>query len=159
MISLIIAGGISAAAASQTTEVTWPDMNNHTLRGEIVLAKEVVCRNRWGTPMLPDGKGGYSLIAPINRVDRGEPPAAAMGAEWNGRLPSASARAGSRGRATGRGSSAGALDDGSSGSRPAGPGRTHDARGGYRRAGDHWVCSRRAAAVTDALLNFKKTPA
>jgi hypothetical protein len=68
MISLIIAGGISAAAASQTTEVTWPDMNNHTLRGEIVLAKEVVCRNRWGTPMLPDGKGGYSLIAPINRV-------------------------------------------------------------------------------------------
>jgi hypothetical protein len=67
MISLIIAGGISAAAASQTTAVTWPDINNHTLRGEIVPAKEVVCRNRWGTPMLPDGKGGYSLIAPINQ--------------------------------------------------------------------------------------------
>jgi len=41
-------------------------MYNHTLRGERVLAKEVVCRNMWGTPMLPDGKGGYSLIAPIN---------------------------------------------------------------------------------------------
>jgi hypothetical protein len=67
MISLIIAGGISAAAASQTTAVTWPDINNHTLRGEIVPAKDVVCRNRWGTPMLPDGKGGYSLIAPINQ--------------------------------------------------------------------------------------------
>ena len=67
MISLIIAGGISAAAASQTTAVNWPDINNHTLRGEIVPAKDVVCRNRWGTPMLPDGKGGYSLIAPINK--------------------------------------------------------------------------------------------
>lgn len=41
-------------------------MYNHTLRGERVLAKEVVCRNMWGTPMLPDGKGSYSLIAPIN---------------------------------------------------------------------------------------------
>ncbi|HEY5813808.1 MAG TPA: hypothetical protein VIT23_14270 [Terrimicrobiaceae bacterium] len=41
------------------------ELYNHTLRGERVLAKEVVCRNRWGTPMLPDGKGGYSVIAPI----------------------------------------------------------------------------------------------
>lgn len=41
-------------------------MMNHTLRGELIPAKEVVCRNMWGTPMLPDGKGGYSLIAPIN---------------------------------------------------------------------------------------------
>ncbi|MFA7234020.1 MAG: hypothetical protein WC076_07900 [Terrimicrobiaceae bacterium] len=39
---------------------------NHALRGELIPAKEVVCRNMWGTPMLPDGKGGYSLIAPIN---------------------------------------------------------------------------------------------
>jgi hypothetical protein len=67
MISLIIAGGISAAAASQTTAFQWPDINNHTLLGEVVPAKDVVCRNRWGTPMLPDGKGGYSLIAPINK--------------------------------------------------------------------------------------------
>jgi len=27
----------------------------------------VVCRDRWGTPMLPDGKAGYSLIAPIKK--------------------------------------------------------------------------------------------
>lgn len=42
-------------------------MNNHTLLGEVIPAKDVVTRNRWGTPMLPDGKGGYSLIAPINQ--------------------------------------------------------------------------------------------
>ena len=65
MISLIIAGGISAAAAS-STQFAWPDMMNHTLLGEQIPAREVVCRNRWGTPMLPDGKGGYSLIAKIN---------------------------------------------------------------------------------------------
>ena len=41
-------------------------MTNHTLRGEPILARDVVCRNRWGTPMLPDGTGGYSLIAPIS---------------------------------------------------------------------------------------------
>jgi len=64
MLPLFLAGGafLSNVAATQT-EV---DLYNHTLRGERVLAKEVVCRNMWGTPMLPDGKGGYSLIAPIN---------------------------------------------------------------------------------------------
>lgn len=66
MISLIIAGGISLAAASTQTTVTWPDINNHTLKGEAIPASQVVTRNTWGTPMLPDGKGGYSLIAPIN---------------------------------------------------------------------------------------------
>ena len=65
MISLLIAGGVYVAAASSTT--TWPDFNNHTLRGEVILSSQVVCRNMWGTPMLPDGKGGYSLIAPINQ--------------------------------------------------------------------------------------------
>jgi len=66
MISLIIAGGVSLAAASQTT-VNWPDIDNHTLKGEVIPSSQVVTRNRWGTPMLPDGKGGYSLIAPINQ--------------------------------------------------------------------------------------------
>jgi hypothetical protein len=64
MISLIIAGGVSLAAPSQP--FTWPDINNHTLKGETIASSQVVTRNRWGTPMLPDGKGGYSLIAPIN---------------------------------------------------------------------------------------------
>lgn len=64
MISLLIAGGISVAATSQTTQ--WPDIDNHTLRGEAIPASQVVCRNVWGTPMLPDGTGGYSLIAKIN---------------------------------------------------------------------------------------------
>ena len=56
------------AAAALLGAITQPpqDLYNHTLRGERIPAKEVVCRNRWGTPMLPDGKGGYSLIAPIN---------------------------------------------------------------------------------------------
>ncbi len=64
MISLLIAGGVYVAATPQTTD--WPVIDNHTLRGEAVPSTQVVCRNMWGTPMLPDGKGGYSLIAPIN---------------------------------------------------------------------------------------------
>lgn len=62
MMSLLLAGGAFLSVATQPE----PETNNYTLRGERVLAKEVVCRNRWGTPMLPNGKGGYSLIAPIN---------------------------------------------------------------------------------------------
>jgi hypothetical protein len=63
MLPFILAGGAFLGA------ITQPDFEpyNHTLRGERILAKEVVCRNRWGTPMLPDGKGGYSVIAPINQ--------------------------------------------------------------------------------------------
>ncbi|MEI6278664.1 MAG: hypothetical protein WCQ16_04675 [Verrucomicrobiae bacterium] len=60
---LLIAGGAFFGTFVTPQET---DMVNHTLRGEAVLAKEVVCRGRWGTPMLPNGKGGYSLIAPIN---------------------------------------------------------------------------------------------
>jgi len=41
-------------------------LTNFTLLAERVQANEVVCRNRWGTPMLPNGKGGYSLIQSIN---------------------------------------------------------------------------------------------
>ena len=65
MISLIIAGGISLATTTQA-DVVWPDINNHTLKGEMIPSSKVVTRNMWGTPMLPDGTGGYSLIAPIN---------------------------------------------------------------------------------------------
>jgi hypothetical protein len=60
---LLIAGGAFLGAFSAPKE---PEMMNHTLRGDMIPAREVVCRNMWGTPMLPDGKGGYSLIAPIN---------------------------------------------------------------------------------------------
>jgi hypothetical protein len=63
MLPLLLAGGMFLGGSIQTPEV---ELYNHTLRGERVLAKEVVCRNMWGTPMLPDGKGGYSLVAPIN---------------------------------------------------------------------------------------------
>jgi hypothetical protein len=62
MLPLLLAGGALLGVITQPE----PELYNHTLRGERILAKEVVCRNRWGTPMLPDGKGGYSLIAPIN---------------------------------------------------------------------------------------------
>lgn len=62
---LLIAGGIFFGAT--TAPQPEPDLYNHTLRGDRILAREVVCRNRWGTPMLPDGKAGYSLIAPINQ--------------------------------------------------------------------------------------------
>lgn len=67
MLPLLLAGGAFLGSVTQTTTTTEIDMYNHTLRGERILAREVVCRNRWGTPMLPDGKGGYSLIAPINQ--------------------------------------------------------------------------------------------
>lgn len=63
MLSLFIAGGAFLGSLVQPET----ELYNHTLRGERVLAAEVVCRNRWGTPMLPDGKGGYSVIAPINQ--------------------------------------------------------------------------------------------
>lgn len=42
-------------------------LDNHTLAGEKIKASQVVTRSQWGTPMLPDGKGGYSLIAPIDQ--------------------------------------------------------------------------------------------
>lgn len=61
---ILIAGGAFVGALTTPAQ---PDMFNHTLLGERILAKEVVCRGRWGTPMLPDGKGGYSLNAPINQ--------------------------------------------------------------------------------------------
>lgn len=44
------------------------DTLNHTLLGVKVKAKEVVCRNMWGTPMMPDGKGSYNLISPPDPV-------------------------------------------------------------------------------------------
>lgn len=83
MLSLLLAGGSFLGAVTQTTQVTEIETYNHTLRGERILAKEVVCRSRWGTPMLPDGKGGYSLIAPINQefIERSlfQPPAVIPG--------------------------------------------------------------------------------
>ncbi len=63
MLSLLLASGSFVGTFTAPTE---PDFYDHTLRGERVLAKEVVCRNRWGTPMLPDGKGAYIIISPIN---------------------------------------------------------------------------------------------
>jgi hypothetical protein len=62
---LLIAGGMffSTPTVNQPDE---PDLTNYTLLAERVLAREVVTRNRWGTPMLPDGKGGYSVIASVN---------------------------------------------------------------------------------------------
>lgn len=65
MIPFLIAGG------SVLTTLVAPepvDAINHTLMGVKVKAKEVVTRNAWGTPMIPDGKGSYSLIAPPDPV-------------------------------------------------------------------------------------------
>ncbi len=62
---LLIAGGASFLGALELPPST--PLDNYTLLGEKVPAAKVVCRDRWGTPMLPDGKGGYSLIAPIDQ--------------------------------------------------------------------------------------------
>lgn len=70
MLPLLIAGGTflgNLATTTSSTTTVQTETYNHTLRGERILASEVVCRNMWGTPMLPDGKGGYSVIAPINQ--------------------------------------------------------------------------------------------
>ena len=61
--ALSLSGGAFIGAVTQPE----PELINHTLRGERIPAKQVVCRTMWGTPMLPDGKGGYSVIAPINQ--------------------------------------------------------------------------------------------
>ena len=60
MIPLLIAGG---AVLGTLVQPELPDMTNHTLAGIEVQSKNVVCRNRWGTPMMPTADGGYSLLA------------------------------------------------------------------------------------------------
>lgn len=65
MIPLLIAGG---SLISTFTAPQFPDMMNHTLNGTPVKAAEVVCRDRWGTPMMPDGKGSYNIAATPNAV-------------------------------------------------------------------------------------------
>lgn len=62
---LLIAGGSSFLGNVEMLTLT--QSMNHTLKGEQISAAQVVCRDQWGTPMLPNGKGGYSLIAPINK--------------------------------------------------------------------------------------------
>lgn len=67
---VVIGGPMGGGTTTQVTAITpvIPDVDiyNRTLLGEPILAREVVTRNRWGTPMPPNGKGGYSLIAPLN---------------------------------------------------------------------------------------------
>ena len=58
--SLFVAGGSSFLGNLDIP--TAPVINNHTLAGEKIPTTQVVCRNQWGTPMLP---AGYSVIAPI----------------------------------------------------------------------------------------------
>ncbi len=61
---LFLAGGAFLGTLQLPQEIP---VDNHTLAGEKIPSAQVVTRSRWGTPMLPDGKGGYSLIAPINK--------------------------------------------------------------------------------------------
>lgn len=62
---LLIAGGVSFLGTLQQPAPV--DLPNHTLAGDKVSSSQVVCRNAWGTPMLPNGKAGYSVIAPIKK--------------------------------------------------------------------------------------------
>jgi len=62
---LLIAGGSSFLGNVEVPTLT--QTMNHTLKGEQIPSAQVVCRDQWGTPMLPDGKGSYSLISPINK--------------------------------------------------------------------------------------------
>lgn len=63
--AFLIAGGSSFLGDLELPAEV--QMMNHTLAGEKIPSAQVVCRNRWGTPMLPDGKAGYSVIAPIKK--------------------------------------------------------------------------------------------
>lgn len=65
MLPILIAGGVFVGAAQPQTQPE-VELTNVTLLRETVLARQVVTRNMWGTPMLPDGKGGYSVIQKIN---------------------------------------------------------------------------------------------
>ena len=70
MTPLLLLPKLFLAGASMLFTMQVPQeipVDNHTLAGEKIAAAQVVTRSRWGTPMLPDGKGGYSLIAPINK--------------------------------------------------------------------------------------------
>jgi hypothetical protein len=61
---LFLAGGVFLGAFQEPTPV---DVINHTLPGMEISSSQVVCSSRWGTPMPPDGRAGYSLIAPIRK--------------------------------------------------------------------------------------------
>jgi len=56
---LLIAGGVFFTPSPVT--LADEEIINHTLVGDPVPAVQVVTRNRWGTPMLPDGKAGYNI--------------------------------------------------------------------------------------------------
>lgn len=66
---LLIAGGIFLTPTPQTPKVEIPELINHTLLGETVPVKQVLTRNRWGTPMLPDDKGSYRLNQGIDEAN------------------------------------------------------------------------------------------
>jgi hypothetical protein len=61
----LIAGGASFLGTLELPSN--PVVNNYTLAGEKIPSTQVVCRDRWGTPMLPNGMAGYSVIAPIKK--------------------------------------------------------------------------------------------
>ena len=61
---MFLAGGVFLGAFQKPAPV---EVLNHTLPGIEISSSQVVCRSRWGTPMPPDGKAGYSLIAPIRK--------------------------------------------------------------------------------------------
>lgn len=62
---LLIAGGLVFTPTPAPEPAAPIETINHTLLAETLPAKQVVTRNRWGTPMLPDDKGGYSIIQAI----------------------------------------------------------------------------------------------
>jgi hypothetical protein len=62
---LLIAGGILFTPSPAPEPAPPIETINHTLLSETLPAKQVVTRNRWGTPMLPDDKGGYSVIQAV----------------------------------------------------------------------------------------------
>jgi hypothetical protein len=45
----------------QVVAVEYVACDNHLLDGTPVDGGRVQCRNQYGTPMVPDGKGGYCL--------------------------------------------------------------------------------------------------
>jgi hypothetical protein len=54
MLPLFLAGGAFLGVVTQPE----PELYNHTLRGERIPAKEVVCRNRWGNSDAARRQGG-----------------------------------------------------------------------------------------------------
>jgi len=64
VVALSTVGCAHVQNQKQVVAVHYVPCDNHLLDGSTVSANSVVCRDKYGTPMIPDGRGGYSKVEP-----------------------------------------------------------------------------------------------